>query len=86
MLTKHITVRCREGLHLRPAQRLSAAMAGYDGSITVIYQDKHSNGKSLLSLLTAGIPCSAAVTVVCDGKQEQEMLQAARRILQAEDD
>ena len=69
---------------MRPAQRLVSEMANYPADVTLVANDKLINGKSILSVMAAGIECGTKITVTCSGEKEQEMLAAAMMILGGE--
>ena len=82
MVSEKVIVNNALGIHLRPAGSLAEEAMKYTCSISLIRKDKRVNGKSLLSILSLGIKNGYEVEIRCDGKDEQQALEALVRILQ----
>lgn len=81
MVYETITMENEQGMHLRPAMNFAARMSGYDSRIRLESGDRTADGKSLVSLISAGICTGAQVHIVCDGPDEEEMLRSAADLL-----
>ena len=55
MVCAKTTVLHESGLHMRPAQEFVSAVANYPCKVTIKVGDKSVNGKSILSVMAAGI-------------------------------
>lgn len=73
-----------EGLHARPATRLVKLAAGFIGDIQLEYNDKKVNMKSMLMVLSLGIPKGAKFKIHLDGKKEEEMKEIIEATLREE--
>ncbi len=74
MVSQSVVVRNPSGLHMRPASVMVQIAGQCKSDITITCGDKKVNPKSILSLMSAAIPCGAEVTVFCDGENEKEDL------------
>lgn len=81
MVYETVTMENGQGLHLRPAMTFAARMSGYDSRIRLESGDRTADGKSLVSLISAGIGTGTQVRIICDGPDEEEMLQRAADLL-----
>lgn len=81
MVYETITMKNGQCMHLRPAMNFAARMSGYDSRIRLESGDRTADGKSLVSLISAGIGTGTQVRIVCDGPDEEEMLHRAADLL-----
>lgn len=81
MVSETITIENRQGVHLRPAMTFAARMSGYDARIRLESGDRTADGKSIVSLISAGIGTGTQVRIICDGPDEEEMLHRAADLL-----
>ena len=49
MVSKKFTVQNEQGLHMRPAGVLAKAVTKFESDVTIVYNDKKINAKSLLT-------------------------------------
>ena len=66
---------------MRPALIFSQKMSAYPADVRIKYHNKTANGKSILSIMCAGIKRNSKITVECSGKKEEEMLEAAAKMI-----
>lgn len=83
MVSKKVTVIAAEGLHMRPAGVFANEMGKFSCNVTIKFNDKEVNAKSLLNILAACIKCGADIDIVCDGADEAEALQKAVELIAA---
>lgn len=76
MVSKDIRIINPTGLHLRPAGNLCKESMKYKSKITFNYRGNIANAKSVLSVLGACIKTGDMITLVCDGEDEEEALEA----------
>ena len=75
MVSEKLVIVNDEGLHMRPAGTLAKAAAEFKGcNITIVYNGKRTNAKSVMSVMTAGVNCGAQIVLECDGENEQQAL------------
>ena len=71
MITKEVTIQNQVGLHARPATFFIQKTNEYKSSVWVEKDERRINAKSLLGILSLGITCGTAITIVADGVDEQ---------------
>lgn len=81
MVCAKTTVLHESGLHMRPAQEFVSAVANYPCKVVIKVGENRINGKSILSVMAAGIQKGTPIEICCDGLQEQEALVAALEVL-----
>lgn len=75
MVSEKLVVLNEEGLHMRPAGALAKAAAAHKNcDITVVYNGKRTNAKSVMAVMTAGINCGSQIVLECSGENEQQAL------------
>ncbi|HIT31367.1 MAG TPA: HPr family phosphocarrier protein [Candidatus Enterenecus stercoripullorum] len=65
------------GMHMRPAQLFVKAVTPFPCHVTLVFNGKEINGKSIMNLMAACIKQGAEIEIRCDGDQEAECLKAA---------
>lgn len=83
MVSKSVTIINAQGFHMRPAQIFTAAMMKYKSSVTIKFNGKDVNGKSLMFIIPACIKCGSNIELVCDGPDEEAALAEAVQIIES---
>ena len=83
MVSKETVVIDKMGLHMRPANNFISAMNKYKSDITIDFDGKKINGKSIMNIMAGCIKCGSEITVECDGPDENEMLAAAAKLIES---
>ncbi len=81
MIKEKYIVKDVAGLHARPASVLSAAAAKYQEDVDIIYKDKRVTLKSIMSVMSLGIPHAAEFYIEVRGEQEKEQIAILKGIL-----
>lgn len=76
MLSRKVTVINPSGLHLRPAGNLCKESLKYKSKITIVFGEKTANAKSVISVLGVCIKFGDEIEFICEGKDEEEALEA----------
>lgn len=76
MVSKKVTVNNPTGLHLRPAGNLCKEAIKYKSMIKFQFRETTANAKSVLSVLGACVKSGDEITLICEGEDEQEALDA----------
>ncbi len=76
MLSKEVIVQNQVGLHARPATFFIQKSNEFKSSIWVEKNDRRVNAKSLLGVLSLGITKGTKITVIADGVDEEEAIEA----------
>lgn len=84
MIEKQYTITAAEGIHARPASTLVGALAPLKSDITIEFNDKKVNLKSILGVMSLGVPSGATVTVSASGEDENEAIEKVTEIMGAE--
>ena len=74
MKSIQITVENEVGLHARPATLFVQTAQKHKATITVSYNGKIVNAKSLLGLLSLGAAKDSVITIAADGSDEEDAL------------
>jgi phosphocarrier protein HPr len=83
MKSVQITVENQVGLHARPATLFVQTAQKHQAEITVSYEGKTVNAKSLLGLLSLGVTKDALITVAADGSDEVGALNALTTLVES---
>lgn len=76
MFVKEIVVQNQVGLHARPATFFIQKANEYKASIWVEKDERKVNAKSLLGVLSLGITKGLNITIIADGPDEEEAVNA----------
>ena len=82
MVSKDTRVVDKMGLHMRPANIFITAMTKYKSDITIVYNGNKINGKSIMNIMAACIKYDSPITIICDGEDEQAMLDEAVSLIE----
>jgi phosphocarrier protein len=81
MIKTTYIVKSQEGIHARPASILVSAAAKSQGKVDIQYGGKQVTLKSMLMVLSLGIPCGAEFSIIIEGGQEDIIKQSIESIL-----
>lgn len=84
MVTFRMVVNDPLGLHLRPAGKLCEISLKYKSKVQLKNGDHLANAKSVLSVLAARVQQGDEIELICDGADEEEVLNALVAMLQEE--
>ncbi len=62
------------GMHARPAGELTKIILGEKANVSIEYNGKTANVKSLLNILALGLKAEETFTVIVDGENEEALL------------
>lgn len=69
------------GLHLRPAMELCGEAQKYKSIIFIKVRNVEVNVKSVLNILAAGIRMHDEMTLMCEGEDEEEAMEALQSMI-----
>ena len=72
-----------QGMHMRPAQLFVNTMAKYKSDVTIIFNGKSINAKSIMHLMAACIKQGSEIEIQCCGEQGPEALKAAVELVES---
>ena len=81
MYTKTAVVNNQVGLHARPATFFIQKANEFKGSIWVEVEERRVNAKSLLGVLSLGIVKGTEITLIANGPDEEEAVEALATLL-----
>ena len=81
MYVKEVTVENQVGLHARPATFFIQKANEYKSSIWVEKEERRVNAKSLLGVLSLGIVKGTEITLIANGPDEEEAVEALAALL-----
>ena len=84
MCMKDIEVKNQVGLHARPATFFIQKSNEFKSSIWVEKDERRVNAKSLLGVLSLGIVQGTTITLIADGADEAEAVEALAAVVATE--
>ena len=82
MVSKTVTVINKQGLHMRPAGVLSKEMTAFPCSVTILFNGKKINAKSVMNRIAGCIKCGSEITIEYEGQEEQAALDRAVNLIE----
>ena len=83
MVSKTVKVINPQGLHMRPAQLFVAEMNKYQSEVSIVFNGKPINAKSIMNLMASCIKQDSEIEIQCTGEQENEALAAAVKLVES---
>ena len=83
MVSQKITINNPQGLHMRPAGVFAKGVAEFESDVTIHFNGKDINGKSLLNIIGACIKCGSEIELECNGPDEEEALKTAVELIES---
>jgi len=81
MIKKEIILTNKTGLHARPAARFAKLANKFASEITIVYKGKRHNAKSVMKVMTLGIPCGESFTLEVDGQDEKRAVNELGKLI-----
>jgi phosphotransferase system HPr (HPr) family protein len=78
-----VTVTNPEGLHLRPANAIASRAKDFCSTIQISYRGETVDGKSIMSLATLGAEQGVQLTILANGDDAEEALDAIEALFVA---
>ncbi|SDY16247.1 MULTISPECIES: phosphocarrier protein HPr [Salimicrobium] len=76
MEKRDMKVTASEGVHARPATSLVQVAGKYESDINLEYNGKSVNMKSIMGVMSLGIPSGSDITFSAEGSDEKEAVEA----------
>jgi len=70
------------GLHARPASLLVQAATKFPNNIYIEYKDKKLTLKSIMAVMSLGVPQNSTIAIEVEGDNAKEVLQSLENILE----
>ena len=81
MKSINVTVVDPVGLHARPATIAVNAASKFKSEVNVAYGGREVNMKSIMGVMSLGIPTKSEITIACNGEDEEEAVAAIEEVL-----
>ncbi len=81
MLSARLLVVNTKGMHLQAAGELVKVTGRYKAKVTLGYRGTKVNGKSLLSIVSLGVPCGSSFYVYVEGSDARRLLAEMRQLV-----
>ena len=81
-LRTQFTLKNTQGLHARAAAVFVRALSGLRAEVSVSWQDRVVNGRSMLDLMTLGAPCGSVLEVQINGADANAALAALSKVVE----
>ncbi|MCI8737701.1 MAG: HPr family phosphocarrier protein [Lachnospiraceae bacterium] len=85
MLEKSMKIQLKNGLEARPVAVLVQVASQHESSVYIESAGKKVNAKSIMGMMSLGLDSGAEITVVADGKDEEEAVLSIEKFLSGEE-
>ena len=85
MAEKTFTVTAETGIHARPATVLVQSASKYDADINLEYNGKTVNLKSIMGVMSLGIPQGSHIKIIAAGSDADEAIAGIEATLKSEE-
>lgn len=72
------------GLHARPATVAVNVASKFGSNVNVSYKDRTVNMKSIMGVMSLGIPTQSEITITCEGEDEEAAIQTIEEVLKTQ--
>lgn len=72
------------GLHARPATKLVQSVAGVECDVNIEYRGRMVNLKSIMGVMSLGIPKGAEIKIIANGRDEVEAIESVEKVMSEE--
>ena len=76
-----LTLLNKVGLHARPASQFVQTAARFSSSVTIEYQSKKANAKSILQVLSLGAGGGAEISIHAEGADAEAAVAALQQLI-----
>lgn len=76
MTNETVKITAADGLHARPATALVQVASQFEADVNIEYKGKSVNMKSIMGVMSLGIPSGSEVTFSAEGSDEKEAVEA----------
>ena len=75
-ISRVVVIQNKQGLHARPADQFARLASQFDAKIDVIREDRRITANSVMDLLTLGAFQGTQLTLVAEGNDAQQAIEA----------
>ncbi|KGX84420.1 phosphocarrier protein HPr [Pontibacillus litoralis] len=84
MVEQTLKITSEEGVHARPATILVQKAGNFNADVNLEYNGKTVNLKSIMGIMSLGIPFGATIKITAEGTDEEVALQSIVETLKKE--
>ncbi|MTV81994.1 phosphocarrier protein HPr [Secundilactobacillus folii] len=84
MEKRNFRITAETGIHARPATLLVQAASKYNSDITLEYDGKSVNLKSIMGVMSLGVGQNTEITISADGDDETEAMEDVAKTMKEE--
>lgn len=85
MAEQSFKITSESGLHARPATKLVGKASQFQSDITLSFNGKNVNLKSIMGVMSLGIAKGSDITIKAEGHDADEALQALTAVMKEEE-
>lgn len=82
-VTEDMVISNKLGMHLRPAQQFVQTVLRFQCDVHVHKDGQRVNAKSIMGLLTLAASKGTRITIICEGEDAEEAMEAVRALIQS---
>jgi len=82
-MEKTLIIENEEGLHARPAGILAKKASEFQSQVFIQSGETKINAKSIMSIMTLGLEKNAEITLITEGEDEKEALDALTQLVES---
>ncbi|NMM65715.1 HPr family phosphocarrier protein [Clostridium sp. P21] len=86
MVSKEVIVKSATGLHARPATLLVKKASSFKSDITIEFDGKKANVKSLIGVLSLGVTKNATIKIIASGDDEGLAVEEVTKLIDSLDE
>ncbi|MFP7480080.1 phosphocarrier protein HPr [Terribacillus saccharophilus] len=83
MQEKTFTITSETGIHARPATLLVNKASQFNSEIELGFKEKKVNLKSIMGVMSLGVPQGAQVVITTDGNDEEAAIEGIQEVLES---
>jgi phosphocarrier protein len=83
MVQSEVVISDPTGLHARPAAVFVQAAKGFTSRITVRYDGKEADAKSIMSIMAMGIKNECTISLTAEGADETEAIRKLKSLIES---
>lgn len=83
-MKKQFTITTTEGLHARPSTLLVQAVTPYTSEVQLSYNGRTVNLKSIMGVMSLGVPSGSTITISSDGADAEKLLEKVATVMTTE--
>ncbi len=83
LLSRHVTIVNRRGLHARASARFVKCAEGFDAAIHVIKDGQSVEGTSIMGLITLTAAPGSTIELTAEGPQAEQAMDALAQLIES---